>query len=335
MCRCSRCRYRHHVNALELPSGDGQIARPCCAACEDQGIGLASKLLGVLVHTNVRIRYELHAFRTHDVETTIHSALVELHVRDAVREQAADPVVALVDSHAVTGPVELLGGGEPRWAAANDRHLLAAPRRGRLGLNPAFLEALVDDRALDVLDGDSRLVDAEHASALTRSRTDAPGELGEVVRLVQAIERFTPTPVIDEVVPLGDQVVYRTASGRLAERNTAIHAARTLRSKVLLRHVDRELSPAGHSLQRVAVRDGFSWKLLETSWLTHCLTPPPEGPGVERHRARERPAKGHPSREARACSRWASPSRTSERRCPNPAANGQRRPSRCTRGALR
>ncbi len=61
--------------------------------------------------------------------------------------------------------------------------LFAASLRRRLRSDPSLFEAIVDDGALNVLDGDGRLVDAEHARSLTRSRTDAAGELGEIVRL--------------------------------------------------------------------------------------------------------------------------------------------------------
>ena len=105
----------------------------------------------------------------------------------------------------------------------------------RLGDDPPLLEALVDDRALDALDRDRRLADAEHARALARRRADPPGELGEVVGLVQARQRLAPLPAVDEVVPLGDEVVDRAARGparqhrpRVAEGDAAIHAARPL-----------------------------------------------------------------------------------------------------------
>ncbi len=61
--------------------------------------------------------------------------------------------------------------------------LFSASLRWRLWSDPSLFEAVVDDGALNVLDGDWRLVDAEHARSLARSGTDAAGELGEIVRL--------------------------------------------------------------------------------------------------------------------------------------------------------
>ena len=55
--------------------------------------------------------------------------LVELHVGDAVHEQAADAVGALEDGDPVAGLVELRGGGQPRRAGADDGDLLAGAHR--------------------------------------------------------------------------------------------------------------------------------------------------------------------------------------------------------------
>ena len=120
-------------------------------------------------------------------------------------------VGALEDGDRVAGLVELRGGGEAGGAGADDRDLLAGATCGGSRHDPAFLEALVDDRSFDVLDRDRRLVDAEHARAFARRGADAAGELGEVVRLVQAVERLLPQAAVDEVVPLRDEVVDRAA----------------------------------------------------------------------------------------------------------------------------
>ena len=82
--------------------------------------------------------------------------LVELHVRDAVHEQAAGAIGALEDRDRVAGLVELRGGGETRRAGADDGDFLAGAHLRRLGHDPAFLPAAVDDGALDVLDRDRR-----------------------------------------------------------------------------------------------------------------------------------------------------------------------------------
>ena len=79
--------------------------------------------------------------------------------------------------------------------------------------------------ALDVLDGHGRLVDAEDAGAFAGGGADAAGELGEVVGLVQTVECFSELAFVDQVVPLGDEVVDGAAGLGLAEGDAAVHAA--------------------------------------------------------------------------------------------------------------
>ena len=90
----------------------------------------------------------------------------------------------------------------------------------------------------------------DRAGPLAGRRADAAGELGEVVGLVQAVERLAPQPTVDQVVPLGDQVVDRAAGGHavdqlpgLAEGNAAVHAARALHLELALVKVQVKLVP--------------------------------------------------------------------------------------------
>jgi hypothetical protein len=119
-------------------------------------------------------------------------------------------------------------------------------------------------------------VDAEHAGTLARRRTHAAGELREVVRLVQAVERLAPLAAVDEVIPLRDQVVDRAAGGHaadqfpgVAERDAAVHAARALLAEFLLLHVGMKLVPVADALGGRAVDGKFAQVFDETSWLAH------------------------------------------------------------------
>ena len=121
----------------------------------------------------------------------------------------------------------------------------------RLRRDPAFGKAAVDDRVLDVLDRDRRIGDAQHAGAFARGRAGAAGELGEVVRLVQPVERVLPAALVNEVVPLGNEVVDRAARFALAERHAAIHAAGALRAQV-------QLGRRGEDFQEIFARSSGS-----------------------------------------------------------------------------
>src|SRR5205814_933908 len=91
---------------------------------------------------------------------------------------------------------------------------------------------------------------------------DAAGELGEIIRLVQALEGLLPEAAIDEVVPFGDEVVDGTTTGHAAEKgagvaegDAAIHAAGALLAEFGFLQVEMELLPVldafdGRPIQR-------------------------------------------------------------------------------------
>ena len=168
-------------------------------------------------------------------------ALLHLELRDSVAHQAADAVGPLEDGHRVTGASELLSRGETRRPRSDDGHRLARLTRRRLRDHPAFGPRPLDDLDLDLLDGHGVGVDAEHTCRLARSRTEASGELREVVGRVQAIERVPPVLSPDQVVPLGDEV--SEGAPVVAERDAAVHASTGLLLEVLTREVLVDLTP--------------------------------------------------------------------------------------------
>src|SRR5262249_31202254 len=159
----------------------------------------------------------------HLTQARVDVVLLHLEVRDAVAQQAADAVIALEDGDGVTRAGQLLRRGEAGRARADDGDGLARQPAGRLRLDPAAAERLVGDGDLDLLDRDRRLVDAEDARALAWSRAQSAGELGEVVRRVQALARRTALTAPGQVVPLRDEVAQRASL--VAERDAAVHAA--------------------------------------------------------------------------------------------------------------
>ena len=95
------------------------------------------------------VGHEADALRLELGDPAVDVVLLQLEVRDAVAEQAADRVVALVHDDVVTGPGQLLGGGEPGRSGADDRHPLA----GALGSRARHeVTRTVGDLDLDQLD---------------------------------------------------------------------------------------------------------------------------------------------------------------------------------------
>ena len=205
---------------------------------------------------NAALRHHLHA--------AIHQRLVELHVGDAVHQQSPDPVFALEYRHLVPRLVELIRRSETRGAGADHRHTPAGAPLRRIVPYPSLGKPPVDDGVLDVLDGDRGIGDGEHAGALAGSGAGSAGELGEVVRLVEPVERRLPLAPVHQIVPFGDEVVDGTAGGGLAERNSAIHAPRPLAPQQRLIRIGKDLVEIADALRRVPIGNRASGKLQKT-----------------------------------------------------------------------
>ena len=149
-------------------------------------------------------------------------------------------------------------------------------------------------------------VDAEHARRLARRRAQPAGELREVVRRVQPVDRVPPVVAVDEVVPVGDQVAERAAV--VAERDAAVHAAPGLRLQRLASGTARRPpssrggapAPAGASASRAptsGTRSSHPCARLHHPFAAVCC--PRRGPSAPRRPAHHR--------RAPACSPSASP----------------------------
>ena len=110
------------MDALELAAFDGQIARLGGAGAEDDGVEVLEQLFGGDVFADLGVADELDAFVFEQLDAAQDDfLLVELHVRDAVHEQAAGAVGALEDGDGVAGFVELRGGAEARRGRSRRR----------------------------------------------------------------------------------------------------------------------------------------------------------------------------------------------------------------------
>ncbi len=264
------------VDSAQLAAGDGDVARDRGAGCEHHGVELGQELLGRQVRADRDPGDEPHALVGHELDAPRHDPLVELHVGDAVDEQAADPVRALEDRDEMASLVELRRGREPGRTASHDRDGPSRTGERRVRDDPAVLPGPVGDLLLDRLDRDRVAVDRDGAGPFAGRRADATGELGEVVRAVETDARLAPLPAVDEVVPLRDQVVDRAARGHprdegpgVAERDAAVHAARGLLGEG--HRVERRVRflPVADPLQGRAILDRAASELHESGRLAH------------------------------------------------------------------
>src|SRR5262249_29042912 len=126
----------------------------------------------------------------------------------------------------------------------------------------------IDDRALDLLDRHRvPLLDLEHAGRLARGRAEPPGELREVVRAVELVDRLPPAVAEDEVVPVGDQV--RERAPVAAEGHTAVHAPGRLLAELGQRERADELPEVADARRRGTLRSLRPPDLEEGAGLPH------------------------------------------------------------------
>ena len=90
-------------------------------------------------------------------------------------------------------------------------------------MNPAFIPTTINDLAFDGFDRDGGVIDVERATRFTRGRADAAREFWEVIGGMEHVKRVLPIALIDEIVPIRDDIVHWAAVVTI--RNPAIHAA--------------------------------------------------------------------------------------------------------------
>ncbi len=255
------------MDAGQFATGNRQIARLFRATGQDHGIIFGQQRLGGNRFTNVLVDPELDSLGGHLRHATVDMLFLELEVGDAITQQSTNSIILLQQHHRVTSARQLLRGGHTGGAGTNHGNLLAGLAGGRLRLHPAHFPGLVDDRVFDRLDAHRVVVDVQRAGGFARRRTDAAGELGEVVGGMQHIDRLAPVLLEHKIIPIRNDVVDRAAAH--AERNAAIHAARALHLGLIIGEVEDELFVVGQPLGHRQV--GFRQALVfeESSDLAH------------------------------------------------------------------
>ena len=137
------------VDAVELAARHRQVAR---ASVAPPASTTASKRVAQLRRPS-RSTPTSHAgdgtgaLGPHLVEPAVQVALFHLELGDAVAQQPADAVVALVDGDGVPGAGQLLRGGEPGRSGADHRdRACRSGARGGCGTTPPVVPGPVDDR---------------------------------------------------------------------------------------------------------------------------------------------------------------------------------------------
>ena len=285
---------------LSSRPGTGR-SRGCSAPpAKKDGVKALRQRLHGNIYADVGVGLEDYAFGAHLLDAAINDMLFKLEVRNAVAEQAADAVVLFKNCDGVAGAAQLLRSSKTRGAAADDGDALARGLFRRLGMNPALVPGALHDRTLDELDRNRRLVDAEHACGLARSGTNAARELGKIVGRVEAANRCLPAVPVDQIVPVGNEIVDRAAG--VAEGHTAIHAASALLALLLLGERLVNFEPILDALVGLAACGLLASDFQKACDLTHVAPPQPPPREATKWWVVRKPLQRAP-RQARACTR--------------------------------
>lgn len=231
------------VDALEVAALDGKVTSDSGTGGDDDSIILSLEIHQLDIVADGNTGLEDDTLVGHELGASVDDALVKLHVGDTIHEQTTKTVSTLVDGDKMASLVQLIGGSKTSGTRTNDGNLLAGADLGRVGNHPALLETSVNDGALDGLDANGVFVDAENASTLAGSRANTTSELGEVVGHEETVEGVLPLVLENKLVPLGNDVGDGATSIRLAEGDTAVHAASGLILELVLVESLRKLGP--------------------------------------------------------------------------------------------
>mmetsp|Transcript_90221 Transcript_90221/g.255078 ORF Transcript_90221/g.255078 Transcript_90221/m.255078 type:complete len:770 (-) Transcript_90221:2977-5286(-) len=264
------------------PSGVPHVA-PLRRACrEDHTVVLCAQLRQRDVLADLGVVLEHDALLREEVQAALDlPLLVQLHGGDAVHQQASPAVGPLDDLHHVARAVELLRSGEAGGPRTDDCDALAGAHLGRLWLDPAPGEAVLDDGQLGGLDRHRLLVDAKDAGLLAGSRAGGAGELREVVGVEQPLQRALPLALVHQLVPGGDAVAQRAPTAALvravARRGAAVHAPGRLGLHQVVPRLGSlgargvDLFPIQRPVLVVAVGHGLAGVLVEPAPLLRLL----------------------------------------------------------------
>ena len=218
------------MDAVQLASFCRQVARDARSDGDAQRVVPFEQFRDFGTAAHGAVRPEPDALGPHEFQPAVDDPFVQLEVGYAEPEQAAGCFVFLEYGDGVAAPVELVGAGQSGGARTDHRHLLPRPAAGRAGNDVSGLKGLLDDGRFVFADRDGLIVELQHARLLAERRADPAGEFGKVVGQREDVVGLFPFSLPCHVLPFGLAVAQRT--GPVAERDAAVHAARSLQLAV-------------------------------------------------------------------------------------------------------
>jgi hypothetical protein len=234
---------------------------------QHDGVEIAAQIFDWNLAAYLGVGDELHALGGHLLEAAIDDVLFQFEFGNPVAKQSADAVGLFIHRNRVASAAELLlRRCEAGRAGTDDGDFLSRAKFARLWVDPALEESALHDIFFVLLDRDRRRVDAENTRRLTGRGTDAASELGEIIGGVQLANRIFPAAVIDQIVPVGNEIADGTAG--LAERHAAIHAACALLAKFFFGEILVNFEPVVDPFGDGPARSKFARVIHEAGRLT-------------------------------------------------------------------
>ena len=213
---------RYHP--LQFLPGQAAVGVAVGAGAGEDRIEIGQQAVDADIAADFHAEAELHAHAFEQCTAAGDHVLVQLEVRDAVLEQAADLFVAVKHHGLHAGPGQAVGTGQPGRAGADHRHPLAGLRYMVQIRGPAGGQGGIDDVFLHRADG-HRAEFLQRAAALAQAvlRADPAADLGQRVGAVAQGGRLVDAVLLHQLQPLRDGVVHRAFPR--AVRVAAVQAA--------------------------------------------------------------------------------------------------------------
>ncbi|CAB4570346.1 unannotated protein [freshwater metagenome] len=118
------------IDATEVSSRDGEVARNGGACCRDDSVVTFGQLTPGDIDPDVHPGPKPGALLLHLCETHVQMVLLHLEIRNSVAQKPSDAIIALKDSDRVSHPRQLLCRRETRWSATDHSDRLAGESLG-------------------------------------------------------------------------------------------------------------------------------------------------------------------------------------------------------------
>ena len=181
--------------ALQLLTGNAEGGRLLCADSKVEAlVAFLTQLLNGDIPADLNAASELHTHLADDVDLGIEHVLLQTEVRNAECQHAAGHLIAVKHRDGVALLCQIVGTAQPRRARADDGDLFGEGFSGLIDhLRDAaglFVQIMVGDEALDLVNGDSLVHAAAGAFRLTALVADASADCRKRVLGADQIQRI-------------------------------------------------------------------------------------------------------------------------------------------------